>query len=170
MVVSGGFLFVAAFFNHVRVSGDDIRYLPRRITANDAIIIGFGQAIALIPGISRAASTIAAGLSRGLPTMVAVRYSYMIVAPAILASAAYAVGRTLLESGFAGVNWGDPVDWHRHSVRYILCGSGVFHAYGASVGIGFVHSVRSVGVINWRGRDRVELLRVIGGLHYSITR
>ena len=106
LIVSGGFLFAAALFNHLRVTGDDIRYLPRRITANDAILIGFGQAIALIPGISRAASTIAAGLSRGLPTMVAVRYSYMIATPAILASAAYAVGRTLLESGFAGVNWG----------------------------------------------------------------
>ena len=134
MVVSGGFLFVAAFFNHVRVSGDDIRYLPRRITANDAIIIGFGQAIALIPGISRAASTIAAGLSRGLPTMVAVRYSYMIAAPAILASAAYAVGRTLLESGFAGVNWG-----------LLLIGTAIAFATSYAAVAFFMRTVRVLG-------------------------
>ena len=106
MVVSGGFLFVAYYFNMVRVTGRDTRWLPRRITGNDAIIIGFGQAIALIPGISRAASTIAAGLSRGLPVIVAVRYSYMIATPAILAAVVFAIGRTLLTSGFYGIDWG----------------------------------------------------------------
>lgn len=105
MVASGGFLFVAYYFNMVRVTGNDARWLPRRITGNDAIIIGFGQAIALIPGISRAASTIAAGMSRGLPTMVAVRYSYMVATPAIVAAVVYSVGRTLLESGFYGIDW-----------------------------------------------------------------
>lgn len=105
MVASGGFLFVAYYFNMVRVSGNDARWLPRRITGSDAVIIGFGQAIALIPGISRAASTIAAGMSRGLPTMVAVRYSYMVATPAIVAAVAFSVGRTLVESGFYGIDW-----------------------------------------------------------------
>lgn len=105
MVASGGFLFVAYYFNMVRVTGNDARWLPRRITGNDAIIIGFGQAIALIPGISRAASTIAAGMSRGLPTIVAVRYSYMVATPAIVAAVVFAVGRTLVESGFYGIDW-----------------------------------------------------------------
>ncbi len=49
----------------------------------DAIIIGFFQMLALLPGISRSGSTIVGGLMRGLDRGVAARYSFLLGAPAI---------------------------------------------------------------------------------------
>lgn len=50
----------------------------------DAVFIGFMQAFAIIPGISRSGSTILAALWRGLDRETAVRYSFMLSAPVIL--------------------------------------------------------------------------------------
>ncbi|UCG23623.1 MAG: undecaprenyl-diphosphatase UppP [Chloroflexota bacterium] len=49
----------------------------------DALIIGFAQAAALIPGISRSGITITAGLGRGLNRETAARYSFLLGVPAI---------------------------------------------------------------------------------------
>lgn len=50
----------------------------------DALIIGFGQALAIIPGISRSGSTIAVGLFRGLKREIAAEFSFLMSLPVIL--------------------------------------------------------------------------------------
>jgi len=50
----------------------------------DAVIIGFVQGMAIIPGISRSGSTIAAGIFRGINPVVAARFSFLLSIPAIL--------------------------------------------------------------------------------------
>lgn len=50
----------------------------------DAVLIGFAQALAIMPGISRSGSTIAAGMSRGLDRYAATRYSFLLSTPIIL--------------------------------------------------------------------------------------
>ncbi len=55
------------------------------ITLKDAIVIGLFQAGALFPGISRSGSTICGGLFRGLKRETAVRYSFILGIPTILA-------------------------------------------------------------------------------------
>lgn len=50
----------------------------------DALRIGFFQAIALLPGVSRSGSTIAAGLFSGLKREEAISYSFILGIPAIL--------------------------------------------------------------------------------------
>lgn len=52
------------------------------MTLRDTIIIGFGQALALAPGISRSGSTIAAGLIAGLNRETAARFSFLLGTPA----------------------------------------------------------------------------------------
>lgn len=49
----------------------------------DALAIGFAQALALVPGISRSGVTISAGLGRGLDRETAARYSFLLGVPAI---------------------------------------------------------------------------------------
>jgi len=49
----------------------------------DAIIIGFAQVLALLPGISRSGATISAGLSRGIDRPAAARFSFLLGVPAI---------------------------------------------------------------------------------------
>jgi hypothetical protein len=50
----------------------------------DALFIGAAQALALFPGISRSGSTIAAGLTRGLPRPQAARFSFLMSVPIML--------------------------------------------------------------------------------------
>ncbi len=56
------------------------------IKIKDTLIIGLGQAMALIPGSSRSGTTITAGLFLGLKRETAARYSFLLGIPAILGS------------------------------------------------------------------------------------
>lgn len=71
--------FADATAKHVKVESD---LTPRRATA-----FGFGQALALIPGVSRSGATITVGLFMGFTREVAARYSFLLAIPAVLASA-----------------------------------------------------------------------------------
>lgn len=55
----------------------------------DGIILGFGQALALIPGVSRSGATISTGLLLGLTREAAARYAFLLAVPAVLASGLY---------------------------------------------------------------------------------
>lgn len=52
-----------------------------QITLKDTLIIGFAQALALIPGTSRSGITMTAGLWRGLKREDAARFSFLLAAP-----------------------------------------------------------------------------------------
>jgi undecaprenyl-diphosphatase len=54
-----------------------------RLTLGDAITIGFAQAVALIPGVSRSGITISAGLFRGLEREASARFSFLLSTPVI---------------------------------------------------------------------------------------
>jgi len=54
------------------------------MTLKDSAIIGFAQAVALIPGVSRSGATIAAGLFRGLKRADAARFSFLAGMPLVL--------------------------------------------------------------------------------------
>ena len=49
----------------------------------DAFLLGLGQALALIPGVSRSGSTISAALARGFARAEAARYSFVLGIPVI---------------------------------------------------------------------------------------
>ena len=61
----------------------------KEITILDGIIIGFAQAVALIPGSSRSGTTITAGLFCGLKRETAARYSFLLSIPAVALSGVY---------------------------------------------------------------------------------
>ena len=74
----------------------------KEISWKDALVIGFFQGIAVLPGVSRSGSTITGALFRKIPAKDAVEFSFMLAIPAIL-------GALLLEvvkGGFASI---DPV-------------------------------------------------------------
>lgn len=54
-----------------------------QITAADALTVGLAQATAIMPGVSRSGSTIAAGLFRGLTRDAAARFSFLLSTPII---------------------------------------------------------------------------------------
>ena len=63
-----------------------------RMKVRDSFLIGLVQGIAVIPGISRSGSTIAAGLFMGLNRSLAAKFSFLLSIPAIL-------GALVLQSG-----------------------------------------------------------------------
>ncbi len=63
-----------------------------RTTWFDALLIGLGQALALIPGISRSGTTISIALLLGLDRRLAARYSFLLAVPAILGAVAVQAG------------------------------------------------------------------------------
>ncbi len=56
----------------------------RNMTLLDAVVVGFSQAVAVVPGLSRSGTTIAAGLVRGMERSFAVRFSFLMSIPAVL--------------------------------------------------------------------------------------
>jgi undecaprenyl-diphosphatase len=57
-----------------------------RITRRDAVVIGFAQALALVPGVSRSGATLTAGLFLGFDRTSAARYSFLLSVPAVVLS------------------------------------------------------------------------------------
>jgi undecaprenyl-diphosphatase len=53
------------------------------------VLVGLGQALALIPGVSRSGGTITVGLLLGYTRQAAARYSFLLAIPAVLASGLY---------------------------------------------------------------------------------
>jgi undecaprenyl-diphosphatase len=85
-----GALYVPAFFLFVtgtilylsqRMTSGNINY--DNITKKEALFMGLGQACAILPGLSRSGTTIAAGLTIGLDKEFAAKFSFILSIPAI---------------------------------------------------------------------------------------
>jgi undecaprenyl-diphosphatase len=71
----------------------------------EALLVGVAQAVALVPGISRSGTTIAAGLARRLEGAEAARFSFLLAIPAI-AGAGFVEGLELGGRGqLSGTVW-----------------------------------------------------------------
>ena len=74
------------------------------LDAPSALVIGFSQALALLPGISRSGATITAGLALGLTRESAARFSFLLATPITLGAGLYG-SRHLLDASHTGVEW-----------------------------------------------------------------
>jgi len=59
------------------------------LNAKDGILFGLGQALALIPGVSRSGATISTGLALGYTREASARYAFLLAIPAVVASGLY---------------------------------------------------------------------------------
>jgi undecaprenyl-diphosphatase len=75
-----------------------------QITTRDGVALGFAQALALIPGVSRSGATITAGLFLGLDRESAARFSFLLSVPAVVLSGLLELGS--IASGEEGENVG----------------------------------------------------------------
>jgi undecaprenyl-diphosphatase len=82
-LIAGGLLLLTA---------EKVAQHTREITSarmKDAVIIGFAQAAALVPGVSRSGATITAGLFLGFDREAAARFSFLLSVPAVVLSGVY---------------------------------------------------------------------------------
>lgn len=96
MLVLGGILmlFVDKWFNRPEKGEQEITY-------KNAVIIGFFQCIAMIPGVSRSMATIVGGMSRGLSRKNAAEFSFFLAVPTMAAATGYKLLKLILsDTGF----------------------------------------------------------------------
>ncbi|HET6820940.1 MAG TPA: undecaprenyl-diphosphate phosphatase [Candidatus Limnocylindria bacterium] len=74
------------------------------LTVPSALTIGFSQALAMLPGISRSGATITAGLALGLTRESAARFSFLLATPITLGAGLYG-SRHLLDEAHTGTEW-----------------------------------------------------------------
>lgn len=67
-----------------------------KLTAKDSLIIGFWQAVSIIPGVSRAMTTIYGGMGTGLTRKAATEFSFLLAIPTMAVAAAF----DLIKTGF----------------------------------------------------------------------
>lgn len=66
-----------------------------RITVLDAVIIGLCQCVASIPGLSRTAVTVTAGIATGLRADFALKFSFLMYIPVLFASSVYDIAEAV---------------------------------------------------------------------------
>jgi undecaprenyl-diphosphatase len=77
LLVTAGLLAASEWLGRRERDLDELEWL-------DALVVGVGQALAILPGISRSGATIAAGLVRGVKREPAARFSFLLATPIIL--------------------------------------------------------------------------------------
>lgn len=96
LIVTGVLLFVSDRVKKGRKN-------ERTATWLDALIVGIGQAIATMPGISRSGMTITTGCFVGFERKFAVRFSFLLSIPAVLGANIL----SLADAAKAGINWAE---------------------------------------------------------------
>lgn len=81
------FAFVLAFAEYW---GRQTRTLEN-FRMRDGVVMGFAQAMALIPGVSRSGGTLTAGLLLNLTREAAARYSFLLAIPAVVMSGVFSI-------------------------------------------------------------------------------
>lgn len=80
----------------------------KKVGYKEAIIAGVGQAVAIIPGVSRSGSTLAAMLASGVDRTKAIRFSFLMSIPAILGGFLFDLKELIESEGAAIVSLGLP--------------------------------------------------------------
>jgi len=76
------------------------------LSMRSGLVFGLGQALALIPGVSRSGATITTGLAMGFTREAATRYAFLLAIPAVLASGFYEATKI---GGETNVAWGQTI-------------------------------------------------------------
>lgn len=80
----GGVVLIAIELWHKEKDGD-LSSIDK-VSYKQAVLIGLAQSISVIPGVSRAAATIVGGLVLGLKREIAVKFSFLLAIPTMLAA------------------------------------------------------------------------------------
>ena len=79
LIVVGGIMLLAEHLYKKQKKHDELD----KVTTKQALAMGFAQALAIVPGVSRSGSTITTGLFFGLDRLAATRFSFLLGIPII---------------------------------------------------------------------------------------
>ncbi len=98
--LAGGLLLVTAIMLVVAESYSSHDRDIESIDWLDAVIIGFWQALAILPGVSRSGSTISGAVTRDISRTAAARFSFLMSIPALLGAGLVALKDLVQEGNF----------------------------------------------------------------------
>ena len=110
----------------------------------DALVIGLGQAVAVVPGVSRSGVTLTAGLFRGLRREDTARYSFILSIPAVGAAGALKLMRLIQHHELAQGS-GASLNLVAGTVTSAVVGYGVIAWF-----LGFLRTKRTTPFVIWR--------------------
>ncbi len=87
MFIIGGIIFIIVEYFHKDEACEAKEV--ESVTWKQALIIGFGQVLSLIPGTSRAGSTIIAGMLAGVNRKASTEFSFLLAIPVMMAVSGY---------------------------------------------------------------------------------
>ncbi len=102
MLIIGGVIFIVLEYfykekeHHIHKI-DDISY-------RQALLIGFAQAVSMVPGTSRSGATIIGGLLSGLTRKTAVEFSFLLAVPTMIVATGYDVLKNFSSFGSADLS------------------------------------------------------------------
>jgi undecaprenyl-diphosphatase len=85
LLIGGVFIVIFELFHRERSTFDDLSRIPYK----HCLIIGVCQTISIIPGVSRAAPTIIAGLALGMKRKTIVLFSFLLAVPTMIAASGF---------------------------------------------------------------------------------
>jgi undecaprenyl-diphosphatase len=98
MLIAGGV--VLLFVDRIFAKNEAVQ-AEQVLSNKKALIIGFFQVIAMIPGVSRSAATIIGGLTQQLNRKNAAEFSFFLAVPTMLAATGYKMLQYQLDTGFS---------------------------------------------------------------------
>ena len=98
LLVTAGFLIAGERARRAHLAAGTLHALGWR----DALWIGCAQALAPLPGVSRSGTSIATGLMRGVATVEAARFSFLLSIPAVAGAVLLEVPDLVRSGGFGG--------------------------------------------------------------------
>ncbi len=103
-VIGGAAIFMGLFLLYAEKKAKHIKGIEQ-MGAKDGLIVGIGQAMALVPGCSRSGSTLTFAMLLGLKRADAARFSFLLGIPAIFASGMLEL-KEMLDAGLSGESMG----------------------------------------------------------------
>ena len=127
------------------------------LSVKDGILLGFAQAMALIPGVSRSGGTITMGLFLGLTREAAARFSFLLAIPAVLLSGFYML--LFKREPMTSEQWG-----------MTLAGTAVAFVVGYAVIVWFMRLISHKGFTFFVVYRVVLGLLILAGLSFGLLR
>ncbi len=125
--VFGLLLWAADYFTNGKRSERDLRWIS-------AVLIGFGQALALVPGVSRSGITMTVAMALGLSREGAARFSFLLAIPALGISAGWQLVQFLRDP--------EPVLWGALAVAVSVSAATAFLTIKLFLGL-----IRRIGML-----------------------
>lgn len=102
-LATSAILFLSDRIQKKRAGSGNPGYISDDITWKQALAVGTAQAFALLPGISRSGSTIAAAMTAGLNPAAAAEFSFLLAIPAIGGATVLELGELWLARGSGNI-------------------------------------------------------------------